>query len=408
MTNANAMLDVVERIEQKTVARLQRVDETQAEFAQRLVAIEQRGRGDEISKSEAKTLRAQTYNADRWIDVKTGEPIRVLTREQKMADLVDRNDRTAALVRDGLTFGQYARAIAAGPKSELERKALAEGTPAAGGYMVPTPLANGFFDLARSAAVVMQAGARTVPMDSQTLKIAKLTADPTAQWLAENAASTPSDPTFGAVTLTAKTLRAVVIASRELVNDAPNFGQQFETSMRQSFASQMDRAALVGSGTGAEPLGIFGSAGISIVTLGTNGATLTNYDPLVDSIVALQTANAQPATAFIYAPRTNGTLGKLKDTTNQPLVAPKLVSDVPHLVTSSIPINQTQGTSTDCSTILSGDFADCLIGLRQDFILEVHPGTNLNNYQFTFLVHARMDMQLARAGSFCKVVGIRP
>jgi hypothetical protein len=45
---------------------------------------------------------------------------------------------------------------------------------APGGHLVPTALSSRVIDLARNQARVFQAGAITVPMGAQTLKLAKV------------------------------------------------------------------------------------------------------------------------------------------------------------------------------------------------------------------------------------------
>jgi HK97 family phage major capsid protein len=259
----------------------------------------------------------------------------------------------------------------------------------------------------RARAVLVQAGAVTVPMDAATLKIARVTADPTIEWLAENASQTDSQPTLDSVTLSAKTLRCLVKASRELVEDAPNFNQIFESMLADAFASEVDRVGLVGSG-GAQPSGLFGTSGISTVSMGTNGAALTNYDPFVDVLAALWGANVPQVTGLIYAPRTAGSIAKLKATDNQPLQAPAEVAAVPRFITSGIPINQTQGSASNASCALSGNFGDCLIGVRHGFTLEAYPGPGAANFQIHFLAHLRVDFAFARPAAFARIIGIIP
>jgi HK97 family phage major capsid protein len=244
-------------------------------------------------------------------------------------------------------------------------------------------------------------------MESATLKMARLTTDPTAQWLAEAAAMTPSDPVFDAVTLTSKTLRCQVVSSRELLADAPNIDAQLSGILYATLALELDRAGLIGSGSGAQPLGLFGTSGIATVSMGTNGATVTNYDPFVDALTALRNANAATPTAWVMAPRTAGQLDKLKATDNQPLVPPARVSGIPQLQTTSIPVNQTQGTSSDASTVLVGNFAELLIGLRQEITIDVSNQSHLNTYEVAFVASLRADIALVHPASFARIVGLR-
>ena len=105
---------------------------------------------------------------------RTGPPAArgpVLTREQNVEDWA----RTRGLIPDDqpLSFDRYLKGLATGnwEGSEHER-ALSEGTLTAGGHLVPTPLSARVIDLARNQTRVFQAGAQTVPMTAQTLKLA--------------------------------------------------------------------------------------------------------------------------------------------------------------------------------------------------------------------------------------------
>jgi hypothetical protein len=57
---------------------------------------------------------------------------------------------------------------------------MAEAAVGTGGALVPVPVAAEIIDLLRARAVAFRAGARTVPMGSQTLKFARLTTSPRA------------------------------------------------------------------------------------------------------------------------------------------------------------------------------------------------------------------------------------
>lgn len=407
-TIVSAMQALVTKAESENRGFTSADDAEWSKFENQLVELDTRLRRAEQFQSlnraapSQRTIYAGGYVSTddaQWRNISTGATVRVLNADQPMAT-VDMGEATAR-------FGDYARALVIGPRNEAERRALNEGTTTAGGHLVPTPLASSIIDRMRAATVVFRAGARTVEMDSQTLKIAKVTGDPTASWLAEAASMSSSDPTFGAVTLTAKTLRCLIVASREVIEDAPNFGEVLGTILSNAFAVELDRAALMGSGTGAEPQGLVNQAGLGAVTNGANGATLANYDKYVDAVQALLDANAPPATAWIIAPRTQAQFGKLKDTTNQPLVPPAMVATIPQLVTTSIPVTQTVGTSTDCTTAFVGDFRQMLIGVRNEFTIRVLNERYADTHQVGFVAALRADVQLAQPAAFAKITGIR-
>ncbi|WP_080691745.1 phage major capsid protein [Mycobacterium avium] len=101
-----------------------------------------------------------------------------------------------------------------------QERALADGTQSAGGYLVPTPLASFVIDIAGNATRVIQAGATTVPMQSQTLRVPRLINEGAPAWRNENVQITEQDLQFDSVLFTAKSLDRLVTISRELFEDS--------------------------------------------------------------------------------------------------------------------------------------------------------------------------------------------
>ncbi|HEX2126144.1 MAG TPA: phage major capsid protein [Thermoleophilaceae bacterium] len=136
------------------------------------------------------------------------------------------------------------------------------------------PVATDVIDRARNAARVFQAGARTVPMTSQTLSYPRLEGEPTPGWRTEGQAVADQAMVFGAVTFTARSLAMLIKINVEPFDDAP----QSDDVIRDSFAAQMalepDRAALRGSGTAPEPRGVRNQTGVSVVGHGANGSAI--------------------------------------------------------------------------------------------------------------------------------------
>lgn len=312
---------------------------------------------------------------------------------------------------DTPNFGKWLKGVTTGDWSGAQLEAsLGEGSTGAGGALVPAPLSAELIDLARARARVMQAGARTVPMQSATLAIARLASDPGSNWKAENAAVTEgADPTFERVTLTAQTLIAFVRASRELLEDAANMSEVLRGAFVKALSLKLDKAALYGSGVSPEPKGIKNQSGITTISMGTNGAQLTNYDPLVNQAEQLWTANFDTPQASIMAPRTRATIGRLKDTTNQPLRAPDELAGVQRYDTTQVPVNLTQGTSNLASDLFSARWENLLIGIRHDITIEVlNQRYAADNFQVGFIAHLRADIQLAHPAAFVVTTGIIP
>jgi HK97 family phage major capsid protein len=267
-------------------------------------------------------------------------------------------------------------------------------------------LAADVIDLARNATRVMQAGAVTVPMTSQTLKYPRLTGEGSPAWHAEHAQINDADLVFDSITFTARALTRLVRISMEMVEDAP---EQAEGVIARSFAEQialeLDRVALRGSGTAPEPRGVLNISGVTITTHGANGAAIANYDFWLDAVGAVRNANFEP-NAHLQAPRSSTSLSKLKETSTLAYLAPP-ANMLPMLATKQIPVNLTVGTSTDCSEVYTADWSQLLISVRTELRILPLRERYADFGQYGFLAWFRADVQLAQPSAFVVDTGVR-
>ena len=338
-----------------------------------------------------------------------GAPARgpVLTRAQSVAEWVRVRGGQAVADETPLSFDRYLRGLATGEWDGAEHeRALAEGTATAGGHLVPAPLASRVIDLARNASRVMQAGATTVPMSAQTLKLARLTGEGGPAWKAENAPVAEGDLTFAPVTFTARTMTRLVKLSVELFEDAdPSAEDVIARAFAAQMATELDRAALRGAGTTTEPRGVLNTSGVTVTDHGANGAALANYDWFLDAAGAVRAGNFDP-NAHIVAPRTVTSLSKLKNTAGDYLAPP--AGMLPMLATNQVPANLTVGTSSDASEVYTGQWDQLMVGIRTSFRLEFLRERFLaDNLQYAFLAYMRADVQLAQPAAFVVDRGVR-
>lgn len=300
-----------------------------------------------------------------------------------------------------LSTGAYLRAMVVGPKSDIEKRALSEGTDSAGGFTVPDVLSARLIDRLRAASVLFRAGAQTVPLLTDTSYIAKLVNEPVPAWRAENASIVESDPTFGRVTFQARSLAVIVRLSRELLEDSLNIETALPNVLAIALAQEVDRAGLLGTGTAPEPRGVSNFAGLT--TSGFAGGDLENYLPLIRARTALRTANSD-VTAYIMSPRDEGRLAGLLDGNGQPVNVPPAIAKVPMLTTSKIPVDL--GTADDESVILAGDWARLMIGIRSTIRIEILRERYADVHQYAFVAHLRADFAAEHEAAFTKLSGV--
>lgn len=339
------------------------------------------------------------------LDTKSGAQIPVLEHKQRLASLEQRSEPLPSM-------GRLLRGIVSGGRApdadELatERKALSIGVDPAGGYTVQGELAGEWIDALRSNMVLSRAGARTVPMNAKSLTLAKVIGDPTVTWHSENASLADADPTFGSVTLSAKTVVCLVKLSLELSQDSANIETILSNVLTSALANEIDRAGLVGSTTDAAlaPGGIMNASGRNSVT--SIGAP-TTWDFLVDGLYELLLDNvpADRIGAFIAHPAVWKKMAKLKTgitNDNTPLPLPAEVAALPKLWTTAAPLT---GGTTAAGII--ADWRDLLFGVRKEITVQVLTQSLLgSNLQLGILAYARVDFASVRDQSFCTLEGI--
>lgn len=350
-------------------------------------------------KNESNRVSGSSDSIQRWKSLSgtsKGHEIMAFNRSHKLADEI------AGGYSDEFSWADYLRARVQGytAKSSALKRYMSTTADSA---LVPTPLSAMVIDLARNKSRIFQAGAFTIPMTSKTMTLAKVTDDPASEWKAENASHTAGEVNTEPLTFTSKTLISSVKMSVELAEDSPNADAIISNSIAEQLAMELDRAALVGSGSGEEPQGVYGYTGVQTESL---TAGLDSYDPFSQAYQKVLEANGEP-NSIIYAPRTWGVLDRLKDANNQPLTAPSSYIDLQKFATNQVPIDL--GDGSDESLAFLGDFAQMMVGIRTDLRLEVsrfasdETNSAFSDLQVWVRGYLRADIQLAHPNHFCVI-----
>lgn len=346
-----------------------------------------------------------TKRMEQYIDTKSGKTIPVLAHADKLSALEHKEDGAPSIGRllRGIVLG--GRASDASELAE-ERKSLSINVDPSGGYTVAGALSNEWIDSLRSNLVLSKAGALTLPMDTSSLSLARVVADPTTAWHTENADITASDPTFGSVNLNAKTLVCLVKLSLELSQDSVNIEQILQSTINSAMAGAIDRAGLVGvtSNAAAAPGGVMNLLDRNKVT--SIGAP-TSWDFLIDGMyeLALDNVLMENIGAFVGHPAIWKKMRKLKTgitNDNTPLEMPAEIAALPKLWTTAAPLT---GGTTAAGVI--ADWRDLIMGIRKDITVRVLSETFMgSNLQIAVLAYARVDFAATRQESFCTLEGI--
>lgn len=339
---------------------------------------------------------------------KNGKRHPLLGKKDSMKAAMLRQNPDLAEQNKGLTVGGFIRSIAIGSRSVVERNALLEGGGATGGYTVPSLLAAEMIDLLRAKSRVIQAGAKTINMPAAEMTFAKLTGDPTPIWAQENGLVNETEPTFGAINFSAKTLRMLITCSRELLEDSINLNLKLPEVFAAAMAAEVDRVALAGTDASGQPLGVLNYPNINSVSMGANGATPSSYSQILDAVQAIETANAEAPTVAIMHPRTKRTYAGLLDTTNQPLLPPPAIQNLQFLTTTKLSITETQGAANNASSMILGGFSEMVLAVRSDIRIDLLQERYAEYFKYGFLVSLRMDAGPWHEEAFAKIIGIKP
>ena len=307
-------------------------------------------------------------------------------------------------------IADFLRGVANMNTTPAVRNALSVGTDTAGGFSVPSVLMPNILAALVPVSSLLRAGAAIVPVEegAKNFTTAAINAIPTAAWRAEAGTLATSDPAFRGVIATPRSLAFQFKISRELLADAQNLTEALYTAIGMSFARELDRVGLRGSGTAPEPRGLLNTSGIQTVTNGANGASLANYANLFSGLQALLQADSPTPTAAIMSPRSLVKLGGLLDTTNQPIEVPGMIEPIQLIGTSQIPNTLTVGTSTDCSEIYLGDFKNLYFMMREAVSIQVLKELYAGTGEIGFACHMRADVVVTYPTAFALVTGVRP
>lgn len=300
---------------------------------------------------------------------------------------------------------------------EAAYRALGE----SGSPLVPAQYLQDQFELALTANAVVRAtpGTDVIPVTSNVVYMPRESTAAAGATVAENTALTPADPTFAQQQITIKKVYRYTLASNELVADAsPGLAQYMARSMARDVALAADLGYLTGNGTGANILGFLSYSGLTAgPSTGANGSSPT-FDFFYDAIYNLRASNVEP-NAWIMHPRVLNSLTKLKDSQNRYLLdlatppSPQLggrplLLGLPVFLTAQLPINQTVGTSTDCTTVIVGDFSRCRILDRSGIEFAVSEHVAFSSDQTAFRAITRTALALTAPAAFELITGIRP
>ena len=271
----------------------------------------------------------------------------------------------------------------------LVHNVLSEGTDANGGYLCPEEFERQIIT-GLDEANVMRTLCHVITTQNER-KIPIAATHSVANWTAENAAYTESDPTFAQKTIDAYKLTDLVKVSIELLQDSAfDLEAYIAKEFARAFGIAEEQAFCVGTGSG-QPTGLFtengGTVGVTAAS-----ATAITADELISLVYALKTPYRRNA-KFLMNDATVSQIRKLKDGNGAYLWQPSVQAGQPdkllgyELYTS--PYVPTAAASA--LTVAFGDFDNYWIADRAGRTVQRLNELYSTNGQVGFVATERVD-----------------
>ncbi|MBU2341689.1 MAG: phage major capsid protein [Alphaproteobacteria bacterium] len=288
--------------------------------------------------------------------------------------------------------------------AELFEQRAAE-TTATAATIVPTNFRPDLFTSAlTNSAIVSRLGATTLTGLTGDVVIPRETGSPNVGWVNEDEALPTGGATFDSLTLTPHHVGVITELSRQLLQQSsPQVEQLVRSMMSRNVALEIDRAAIAGSGVGAEPLGLLNDTNVDGIAFDTDLFTTT-----ADMIAAADIANIGDGRAFLSTNGVRALAMKERDTTGRPIPLSDTFHGEAAYFTNQAPDDL--GVGDDEHGMIYGDFRDLLIGIWSQLDILVNPYAETAYSKGNILVRAMatVDFGVRRPASFVKATGVIP
>lgn len=272
----------------------------------------------------------------------------------------------------GATGGNDHRAMAAHAQSVWGDQTgqivanMEQSTSVKGGYLVDEAYSRDFIGLLRPGVVIRKMGARSVPMPDGNLTMRKQTSSTNAGYVGERQPAPLTDLQVGQLKMSAKTLRALVPITNQLIRRA-SYGvdAMVRDDLVRSAAVKEDQQFLRGIASATAPAGLRSliiGGNVLVAKAGSDLVSVTS--DLANLRLKVVNANIPMAKCgYIMSPTVQTFLENLRDGNGNkafPEVAEGRLGIYPIGVTTSVPDNL--GAGGNESEIFFGDFEQFLIG----------------------------------------------
>jgi len=257
-----------------------------------------------------------------------------------------------------------------------------------GGYAVGVDVGSPAF-LLSPWSVAAASGAVILPGLKSPFTVPAVSANPVVTWLAEGGPGpTDTEPTLGQVSMTPRTAIGVLRVSIQLLKQGEGAEPMIRKLLLAAVGQAIDRAFFAGAG-GAEPLGLFNTAGHNAVS----GTSLDLADLLSMRRKVLDAGGKEEMLQWVGSPAVQETLGARARSTggDRLLWDDDGVLGRPAFATATAP----------ATGLVCGDFSAATIGLWGAGVrIDVNPSQDFDQAGVAFRVLVDIDVGFPQPAAF--------
>jgi len=351
------------------------------------------------SKQDKKDLR--NFSVLKMIRsmIKDGEPLEGLEKEL--------NEEAKAEAR-GFNQEIFGVGIPSRILSTRDNSVTMPTQPEDGKAVVETNLDNNLsmMDMLRNALVTRQLGATYLNDLTGNVSFTRLTQRPVATWKAEVGALDKSNVKFALDELAPKRLGTYTVHSLQFLRQtAPSIERKIREEIVYSLQEGVDIAAISGTGSNNQPMGILNHAGVAAINvagLGATGAALTRAN-----LIALRTALLKrnirgSKLAWLINAVTEGALSNTTIATGSDkfILETERLLNYPYVMSNMVPSDLTKSTGTNLSAAIFGDWSELYIGQWGGIDLTVDPYTMIGDGQIRIVAQGFFNVLVHRPEAF--------
>jgi len=283
---------------------------------------------------------------------------------------------------------------------------------AGAGVIQTTKLMSRFIDILRNRTVIAGLGATMLGDMTGPFEIPKQTTAGSAYWVTEGNSPTESAQAIGQVAFAPATLGAFTDITRKFMKQSGSLDAEtfVRNDLTRVIGIELDRAAINGSGSGAQPTGILQNSSITTVAMDTDGAAPT-WAKIVELESTIAAANADVGTMG-YLTSAVGR-GKMKVTEKGTAGYPvylwgddNRVNGYRAVATNQVPSNLTKGTGTNLTAMIFGDFSTVMIAMwgGLDILIDPYSLSTAGSVRVVSLLETQIKFR--QVESLAKIVDI--